>query len=555
MSGNSDNSANASDRRAAPGKDRTDMGNSMERRAHQEPRIVEMNGSCTYDDGLHIHSGRGAGAIDQFIPQPRIRTGMKPGEAGATTPNPGDLLREPTARAARAVALALLDDLDAAYARLDRKRGRRADPEALHDFRVALRRLRSWLRAYRTDIQDSVGAKTVRRLGALARATTDSRDIEVHLEWIAGQQKTMTAAQRPGARWLLTTLRGEKKRSDASLRETLSADFMEVSARLRKNLARYAVAVWDQEVGDRWAVTAAGQIRDGFMKLRKDLAAIEDVNDDVQSHRARIAGKRLRYLIEPLASAIAAGPECVEHLKGLQDLLGSMHDAHVFSRVVRRHARSIVPARGKRARRDPRTGLRALATLLKARRTEAWTTFTSRWVESELGALSDGVHAIVRQLLETGGEGVEIERKYLLRKLPAEAKGAPVADITQGYLPGTKLVERLRRIKTGDKVRYVRTVKTGTGLVRTELEEECAYPVYKALWSLTRGKRVRKRRYRLADAGHVWEIDEFLDRKLVLAEIELLSATDPVTIPEWLGRYVVREVTGEPEYLNSVLAR
>lgn len=480
---------------------------------------------------------------------------MKRVEARTTTPNAGELLREPTARAARAVALALLDDLDAAYARLDRKRGRRTDPEALHDFRVALRRLRSWLRAYRADIQDSVGAKTVRRLGELARATTDSRDIEVHIEWIVEQQKAMTPAQRPGARWLLTTLRGEKKRFDASLRETLSADFMEVSARLRKNLARYAVAVWDQEVGDRWAVTAAGQVRDGFMRLRNDLAAIEDVDDDARSHRARIAGKKLRYLIEPFASAIALGPESVEHLKRLQDLLGSMHDAHVFSRVVRRHARSVGPPRGKRAKRDPRKGLRALAGRLEERRSEAWTTFTSEWIENELGTLSEGVHAIVRHLLETGGEGVEIERKYLLRKLPPEAKDAPMADITQGYLPGTKLVERVRRIKTGDKVRYVRTVKTGTGLVRTELEEECTYPVYKALWSLTKGKRVRKRRYRLADAGHVWEIDEFLDRKLVLAEIELVSATDSVAVPEWLGRYVVREVTGEPKYLNSVLAR
>jgi CYTH domain-containing protein len=75
------------------------------------------------------------------------------------------------------------------------------------------------------------------------------------------------------------------------------------------------------------------------------------------------------------------------------------------------------------------------------------------------------------------------------------------------------------------------------------------------MWPLTKGKRVRKRRYRLADAGQVWEIDEFLDRRLVLAEIELTSARDTVSIPDWLARCVVREVTGEPEYLNHTLAR
>ena len=49
--------------------------------------------------------------------------------------------------------------------------------------------------------------------------------------------------------------------------------------------------------------------------------------------------------------------------------------------------------------------------------------------------------------------------------------------------------------------------------------------------------------------------DEFLDRKLVLAEIELISARDDVAIPDWLARCLVREVTGEIEYLNHTLAR
>ena len=134
-------------------------------------------------------------------------------------------------------------------------------------------------------------------------------------------------------------------------------------------------------------------------------------------------------------------------------------------------------------------------------------------------------------------------------------KNAPVAEIDQGFIPGKNLVERLRRTRTGRAVKYLRTVKLGDGLVRTEVEEEAPLGLFKAMWPLTRGKRLRKRRYQLADAGHVWEIDEFVDRKLVLAEIELASARDEVVIPEWLARCVVREVTGEPEYLNYTLAR
>ena len=471
----------------------------------------------------------------------------------------GALLTEPAPRAARAVALAFLDVVDAEYARLERSarssRSRKADPEALHDFRVALRRLRSWLRANRRDIRDSVGAKTMRRLGGLASATTESRDTEVHLEWIAAQQTTLKPAERHGAQLLARRLSADKAQADASLRAELAESFSEVSGRLRKNLARYAVAVWDQEPGDRWAVTIAGQVRDGFVELRRCLTAVEDVDDDEQAHRARIAGKRLRYLLEPLVGPIGRVPESIDLLKRLQDLLGSMHDAHVFTRVVRRQMRTQPSPRRHRTNKDPRKGLRALTTRLETRRAEAWTAFTDEWIERNFATLSDAVHGIIQELQEVGGTGVEIERKYLLRKLPPEAKTAPVANIEQGYLPGTRLIERVRRVKSAEGVRYVRTIKTGSGLVRTELEEECDYPVFKVLWPLTKGRRIRKRRYRLADAGHVWEIDEFLDRRLVLAEIELMSANDEVTIPEWLARCLVREVTSEPEYVNAVLAK
>jgi CYTH domain-containing protein len=196
-----------------------------------------------------------------------------------------------------------------------------------------------------------------------------------------------------------------------------------------------------------------------------------------------------------------------------------------------------------------------LASRLEARRDQAWATFTEEWLERDFAALSTAVHTAVQVLREIGGQGVEIERKYLLRKLPAEAKRAPVAEIEQGYLPGKTLIERLRRVKTGDEMRYLRTVKLGSGLVRTEIEEACDYATFKAMWPLTKGKRLRKRRYRLADAGHVWEIDEFLDRKLVLAEIELSSARETVAVPEWLARCLVREVTSEMQYVNHTLSR
>jgi CYTH domain-containing protein len=116
------------------------------------------------------------------------------------------------------------------------------------------------------------------------------------------------------------------------------------------------------------------------------------------------------------------------------------------------------------------------------------------------------------------------------------------------------LAERLRRVRLNGDVHCYRTVKLGTGIRRTEIEEEAPAAVFDAMWPLTEGHRIHKRRYAIAEESFVWEIDEFTDRELVLAEVELPDATMPLAPPEWLAPYIVREVTGEPEYLNINLA-
>lgn len=155
---------------------------------------------------------------------------------------------------------------------------------------------------------------------------------------------------------------------------------------------------------------------------------------------------------------------------------------------------------------------------------------------------------------------LEIERKYLLRALPDAARRARVSALEQGWLPGEKIVERLRRVRPlgeGDDgaVRWYRTIKVGRGLARLELEEETPAELAEALWPLTEGRRVTKRRYCLREGERIWEIDEFTDRVLFLAEVELPTEEAVVEIPAWLAPYLVREVTGEPAYVNRALAR
>ncbi len=153
------------------------------------------------------------------------------------------------------------------------------------------------------------------------------------------------------------------------------------------------------------------------------------------------------------------------------------------------------------------------------------------------------------------GLPIEIERKWLLSALPPHVKPLTPTTLLQGYLPGETLVERVRTIVGSGGVRWMRTVKLGRGLSRIEVEEEASPELGQALYDLTVGKRVAKVRYRVPEGDLTWEIDDFTDRDLVLAEVELPSEDTPVQLPRWLAPWVVREVTGEVEFTNWKLAR
>ena len=155
---------------------------------------------------------------------------------------------------------------------------------------------------------------------------------------------------------------------------------------------------------------------------------------------------------------------------------------------------------------------------------------------------------------------LEIERRFLLDRLPAIPPESIACEVEQGYLPDAPSTAgeptRLRRaIQPDGSVHLTRTVKTGTGLVRHEKEHAITAPEFDELWPQTAGRRLRKTRYHVPDGDLEWEVDEFHDLDLVVAEIELPSTDTAVELPQWLAPHVVREVTEEPAYNNYELAR
>lgn len=465
------------------------------------------------------------------------------------------LLELAAPRAARWLALRFLDEAQAARVRL----ADAADAEALHDFRVAIRRLRSTVRAYRAHLEGGIGRKDRRRLRKLAGATGGARDGEVMIGWMDDRRGGLSGDEVHGLDWLLARLRKRQAKLDAGLREEVARDFERECERLAERLEWYAarVAAGDPREAPRMGGAVAELAVEQADVLKGALDGVSSIKEQERLHEGRIDAKRLRYLLEPFADDDEGVRAVVKRIKKLQDVLGQMHDAYVAGQLL-------AAERAKAAAMDPAPepaalpGLDALAAAAVRETERLYAEVEGEWLGGRGNDFFAQVHALAAQLRAGpgAGEDVEIERKYLLMRMPRLPEGAVRTEIVQGYLPGTRLQERVRRVRRrGEPARFYRTVKLGSGIRRVEVEEEADEATFRRLWRLTKGRRVRKQRYRVADGGLTWEIDRFRDRRLVLAEIELPSEDHEVVLPDWLRDHVVRDVTGEDEYVNVNLAK
>jgi adenylate cyclase len=148
---------------------------------------------------------------------------------------------------------------------------------------------------------------------------------------------------------------------------------------------------------------------------------------------------------------------------------------------------------------------------------------------------------------------MEIERKFLVRELPAGVEQSRSTRIEQGYIAiaddGTEV-----RVRRRDGA-AVLTVKSGSG--RSRLEEEIAIDAqrFTRLWPLTEGRRLEKTRHLIPTAmGLTIELDVYSGvlTGLMVAEVEFGSEdqADAFKPPEWFGT----EVTDDARFKNQKLA-
>ena len=146
----------------------------------------------------------------------------------------------------------------------------------------------------------------------------------------------------------------------------------------------------------------------------------------------------------------------------------------------------------------------------------------------------------------------EIERKFLVKRLPEKLSRSRRYIIAQGYL-ATEPAGRHVRLRKKGKTSSL-TFKVGRGAHREEREVKLSAKQFATLWPATVGRRLRKLRYEIPWRNLLIEIDIYQRKHkgLVVAEVEFPNRTAcrKFKAPAWF----VREVTGNKRYSNVRLA-
>jgi CHAD domain-containing protein len=197
-----------------------------------------------------------------------------------------------------------------------------ADPEAIHDFRVALRRLRAWLRAFRPYLSDTVRHGPERRLRSLSRLAGRARDLEVQYQWLTGPRQRRFGPARNAARWLAEEIGREQARARRRLAESLFTELPQVTAKLTAQLRHYRRDTALEEPSfQAMTVAMAEALRRATETLAGTLQRVRRPEQVAEAHVARIAIKRLRYLLEAFGRNPRSAASIVRHPGDLRLLL------------------------------------------------------------------------------------------------------------------------------------------------------------------------------------------------------------------------------------------
>ena len=207
------------------------------------------------------------------------------------------------------------------------------DADALHQARIALRRLRSAFSLFRQTARGKDYQHLREELGWLAGQFGDARNLDVLLSGESGLPEDLLRARLIKARARAYTQVGAALRSDRARALMLRlALWIEIGPwRFRERAARDLFPLADHQLERQWR------------KIHRHSAKLPKL-DAKKRHQLRIDVKKLRYAAEFLAGLWAKKPRLARRdrfiaaLKDLQDRLGDLNDAEAAEAMTARLA-------------------------------------------------------------------------------------------------------------------------------------------------------------------------------------------------------------------------
>jgi CHAD domain-containing protein len=209
------------------------------------------------------------------------------------------------------------------------------DPvEAVHDLRVAIRRVRADLRIFAKVFEDEWLDTTQRRLRDLGRLVGQARDKDVIASRLEQLAETLPESDQAGAKRLLARLRLDR---DVALQGVLDSFATSSPELIVDELVGTTPRSWltgaaaDLETDDLVAAT-----RRQWKRLRKAARVAKNEPTVEHLHKVRIRAKTLRYSLDTLEPLIGSSADAhAKALVRLQDHLGEIQDTVVTEQWLR----------------------------------------------------------------------------------------------------------------------------------------------------------------------------------------------------------------------------
>ena len=218
-----------------------------------------------------------------------------------------------------------------------------SDPEALHDMRVATRRLRAAMRVFQDGFDRVTLGALAEEVSWLAGMLGRVRDLDVFLIWLA-EYKAGSDSERAGVDLATAAVGAARAREREELLAALRSERYAQFKRSFISILQPAQLPVGDPGESQPSTDGGGQALSNFatrticrqLRIVRKRARRANANDLERLHRLRIAAKRLRYACEFFVNLFPNRlQELIDVLVQVQDTLGGMRDAHLQRQLVR----------------------------------------------------------------------------------------------------------------------------------------------------------------------------------------------------------------------------